>query len=77
MRSFVKKNQKGQAVIEYVFILAFMMVILVSFINTFSEAIGRRVQGLNYTLTHFLNTGNCSKSCLFSSSGFDNDIGVP
>ncbi len=71
----VKKNQKGQAVIEYVFILAFMMVILVSFINTFSEAIGRRVQGLNYTLTHFLTTGSCPTLCVAKQSSFENELG--
>jgi len=74
MSLFLKSNQKGQAAIEYIFILVFTMSILVSFINTFSTAIGRRVQGLSYTLTHFLNTGNCPNTCLFSSSNFDNDI---
>ena len=77
MSCYLKRNQKGQATIEYIFILVFMMSILVTFINTFSTAIGRRVQGLSYTLTHFLNTGNCPNSCLFGSAGFENDIGEP
>tara|TARA_R110002049_G_scaffold49511_5_gene141611 strand:+ start:1226 stop:1456 length:231 start_codon:yes stop_codon:yes gene_type:complete len=75
MAVYVVKNQKGQAVIEYVMILAFMMLILVSFINTFSEAIGRRVQGLNFTLTQFLTTGSCPSVCVTRQGTFENELG--
>lgn len=66
------RSQKGQAIIEYVFILAFMMVILVTFVRQYSSAVGRNIRSLNYVLSQFLSTGNCPRSCLMSNSGYDN-----
>ncbi|MBH47955.1 MAG: hypothetical protein CME71_07255 [Halobacteriovorax sp.] len=75
MSGAINKKQGGQAVIEYIFILAFVMVILVSFISEFSQVITRRVQSLNYAVTHFLTTGSCPNACLLSNSSFKNDLG--
>jgi len=67
-------NQSGQAVIEYVFVLAFMMVILVTFVRQYSASVGRSVQSLNYVLTHFLSTGNCPKACLTADGSYENHV---
>ncbi len=75
MHSSVLKKQSGQAVIEYVFILAFIMVMLVTFVREYSGAIGRSVQTLNYTLTQSLTTGVCQSLCFFKHGGFENPVG--
>lgn len=75
MRPFNCKNQSGQAVIEYVFVLVFMMVIVVTFVREYSSAIGRSVQTLNYTLTHFSTAGACPNTCLMKMSEFENALG--
>lgn len=71
MPKFVR-SQRGQAIIEYVFILAFMMVILVTFVRQYSSAVGRNIRSLNYVLSQFLSTGNCPVSCLMDSGGYEN-----
>lgn len=71
MPKFVR-SQKGQAIIEYVFVLAFMMVILVTFVRQYSSAVGRNIRSLNFVLSQSLSTGNCPATCLMSSGGYDN-----
>lgn len=69
-----RSNQSGQAVIEYVFVLAFMMVILLAFVKQYSSSVGRSIQSLNYVLSHFLSTGNCERSCLMSDGAYTNHV---
>jgi Flp pilus assembly pilin Flp len=67
-------GQKGQAVIEYVFVLAFVMVMLVTFVRTYSSAISRSVQTLNFALTQSLSSGVCTNFCFLNPGEFQNPV---
>lgn len=67
-------GQRGQAVIEYIFVLAFIMVMLASFIRSYSAAVSRNIQTLNYTLTQSLSTAVCEEACLVKPGSFANPL---
>ena len=59
------RNSGGQAVLEYLFILALMVMISVTMAKGLSTAMGKGVEKLGYVLTQQLSVGSCDTNCYF------------
>ncbi len=62
----------GQATIEYLFVIIFVMFLGAQFLKYLGEFVGNYVGGLGYQLTNHLSTGVCPNHCLFD--GFVNTV---
>ena len=57
-------SKKAQALIEYIFILAFIGFVAVGMMKGFGQAFSNSMGSLNYYLTQELSIGVCNRSCL-------------
>lgn len=67
------KNKAGQAVIEYLFLFAFMSLIALNFVKGLSEYITDTQGSLAYYLSQHLSVGVCESECFvgkFRNSSF-------
>ena len=62
----------GQATIEYLFVIIFVMFLGVQFFQYLGLFVGNSVGGLGYQLTNHLATGVCPSNCFFD--GFVNRV---
>ena len=67
-----RKSDSGQATIEYLFVLLFLMFISWQFFKFVGLIVGNQIGGLGYELSNHLATGVCKKNCLYT--GFENGI---
>ena len=58
---------RGQAVIEYIFLLAFMSFISLEMLQQFGDILGGNMGGIAYYLTQHLTTGVCADICFTDS----------
>lgn len=64
-----RKRQLGQALVEYLFVMAFMSVILFNFTKGLNSVIGESMGTLRYILSIELTTGICgNKQCIHQDS---------
>lgn len=64
-----KKNQAGQAVVEYLFIFAFMSLIAINFVKGLSQYVSDTQGSLAYYLSQHLSVGVCRKECFIDAFG--------
>lgn len=69
---FIKKNENGQALLEYILVFAMMAVISVGVVKGVSSAWNTNMLSLGYVLTDKLSTGVCPKMCFFNNYGNGN-----
>lgn len=55
----LKKKQRGQALVEYLFVMAFMSIILFNFTKGLNSVIGESIGTLRVILSTELTTGIC------------------
>ena len=67
-----RPSYRGQATIEYLFVLLFIIFLGGQFLKYMGIFIGNYVGGLAYWLSNHLATGVCEKSCFFN--GFVNQV---
>lgn len=67
------KNNKGQAVIEYLLILGFIVTISYKTINIFTDFFQNSMGSLGHVLSIHLTTGVCKTDCFFA--GYKNGYG--
>ncbi len=60
------RSWRGQALIEYLFIFAFIGLVSVSMMKGFGEAFATSMGSLNFFLTQELSVGVCKAACLGS-----------
>lgn len=70
MRSRSLLKSSGQATIEYLFVLIFIVGISIKIVGAFSDFMRGSVGNLGHELTVNLSTGVCSQNCFFS--GYQN-----
>jgi len=58
---------KGQAVIEYIFIFAFMALLGVAVLSRFGPFLGDHFGKLSFTISNTLSTGVCKDYCFLSN----------
>lgn len=58
-------HSRGQATIEYLFLLAFVITLTVKMVSGFSNFMGSTVTNLGHVLTYTLSTGVCSEECFY------------
>ncbi|WP_408098521.1 hypothetical protein ACJVC5_06305 [Peredibacter sp. HCB2-198] len=64
----------GQATVEYIFILAFAVMLGFQFTNRFTEFFGDTLGGVGHVLSTHLTIGVCEKDCWFN--GYKNSYGA-
>ena len=65
-----RKKNKGQAVVEYLILFAFMGIIGLKFVQALNKTFGESMGNLGNALTAKLTTGVCKEACFFN--GFKN-----
>jgi hypothetical protein len=58
-----KKNQRGQAAVEYIIIFATMSFVGYKFVGSFKNFLGENVGNINKALTLQLRSGVCKTRC--------------
>lgn len=66
MKLILRDNKNGQALIEYLIIMAFIALISTTFATRVGSFFGRSIGNLAYTLSSQLNVGVCKQNCFFS-----------
>ncbi len=66
----ILRSQRGQAVIEYILIFAFITFLSVSFVKSLNLIMTNSIGSLAYELTEQLTVGVCKQRCFYS--GFEN-----
>lgn len=56
-------NSRGQALFEYIIVLAFTVLVLGRFLNTFGEFAADSIGRFNVVLGFHLTTGLCASEC--------------
>ena len=59
----ILKSQQGQATIEYVLLLVFIMLVGVKGINMFNDFVSKSFGNLAHVLSVHLTVGACKKDC--------------
>jgi hypothetical protein len=62
----MKKSTRGQAVVEYMFVLFFMIFVSSKVITKFGDFFRDSIGNLSHVLSMHLQVGICSKNCFFS-----------
>lgn len=70
--AILKRNEKGQALLEYILVFGMMAVIAVGVVKGVSAAWNTNMLSLGYTLTDKLSTGVCPTMCFFNNYGNGN-----
>lgn len=66
MSSFRISKNSGQALVEYMFLLLFIIGISVKLVGSFSDFMRDSFGNLGHVLTTNLTTGVCKSQCFFS-----------
>lgn len=69
----MKINRCGQATVEYIFILAFAIILGFNIINQFTGFFKDSMGGVSHVLSTHLTIGVCAKDCWFQ--GYVNSFG--
>lgn len=70
MDNCLSKNQKGQALVEYLLLFGFMALMAIGLMKALGNVLGEGFQGMAFALSKELSTGVCSRSCF--SPKYDN-----
>jgi len=62
----VKTKSKGQAAVEYLFVLVFMVLIAAKIVTRFNDFFRDSVGNLGHVLSRNLTVGICPSECFFS-----------
>ena len=62
-------DEKGQALIEYLFVFGFMAYITLMLFKGVTGAMNAQLGNLSSALTQKLSTGVCEKNCFFNNFG--------
>ena len=60
-------SQSGQAVVEYILLFGFLMLIMLAFVRGINVAVSETMGGLSYALSQQLTIGVCEELCFFTS----------
>ncbi len=60
---------KGQAVIEYLLVFAFLTLISINLVKGLSRVMNKSMGNLSYVLTQHLSVGVCKGSCFLDAFG--------
>ena len=63
----LSKNQKGQATVEYLFILVFIALLASQIITNLGNFFGKSLGNFAHVLTGELTVGVCKTNCFFES----------
>jgi uncharacterized membrane protein len=63
-------HERGQATVEYIFILAFAVILGFNIINKYTEFFKTSMGGVSHVLSTHLTIGVCKKECWFD--GYQN-----
>ena len=58
-------NKSGQALVEYVCLLAFLIILSTKLVNGFTDFMRGSVGNLGHVMSLNLSTGVCPKNCFF------------
>lgn len=61
------RNNFGQATVEYILLLAFLMTISLTLVNSFTGFMTSNIGNLSHVLSYNLSVGVCREECFFSS----------
>lgn len=61
------RNHSGQALVEYLLLVVFMLLLTVKLVGSFSTFMRDSMGNLGHVLTMNLTTGVCAEECFFSS----------
>ena len=67
MKSNFTVRSFGQATIEYLFVMIFLVLVSIKLVGAFSDFMRDSVGNLGHVLTMNLTTGVCKKDCFFSN----------
>ena len=67
MKSRFTVRSFGQATIEYLFVMIFLVLVSIKLVGAFSDFMRDSVGNLGHVLTMNLTTGVCQKDCFFSN----------
>lgn len=62
-----KNQSSGQALIEYLFIMIFAVMISLKIVGVFTDFMRDSMGNLGHVLTSYLTTGVCPKECFFQN----------
>ncbi len=62
---FMKRFDAGQATVEYIFILAFAIILAFNIVNKFTGFFSEQMGGVGHVLSTHLNVGICPTECWF------------
>lgn len=72
-RLFSLQNSHGQALVEYLFVMAFMALLLFNFTKGLNSVIGESIGSLRVILSNELSTGVCPQGqCVHNDTSFVN-----
>ncbi len=66
MKKKYTTSQSGQAVVEYILLFSFLMLIMLAFVRGINGAVSETMGGLAYALSHQLTIGVCENLCFYS-----------
>ncbi len=73
LKFFYNIKSDGQATLEYLFIMVFVLTLSLKLVGSFSEFMRDSVGNLGHVLSTNLTVGVCKKECFFS--GYRNGYG--
>ncbi len=68
----MKLHERGQATVEYIFILAFAVILGFNIINAYTDFFKTAMGGVSHVLSTHLTVGVCKKECWFD--GYQNSF---
>lgn len=68
----MKLSVRGQATVEYIFILAFAVILGFNIINAYTDFFKNSMGGVSHVLSTHLTVGVCQKDCWFN--GYQNSF---
>ena len=60
------KSRTGQATVEYLLLIAFLMILSIKMIGGFTEFMTGSIGNLGHVLTYNLSVGVCNEECFFA-----------
>jgi hypothetical protein len=69
----MNSSRCGQATVEYIFLLAFAIILAFSFVNKFTGFFRDSMGGVSHILSTHLTIGVCAQKCWFD--GYNNSFG--
>lgn len=66
MKKKYTASQSGQAVVEYILLFSFLMLIMLAFVRGINVAVSETMGGLGYALSQQLTIGVCKELCFYS-----------